>query len=229
MNFPSNLTLILATVLCCTGSPLQASIVYGNLDATIISTSADGTASLPSGLDVGDILSVSFQYYSDAISDGVIPYTNELGIAQYGTGLNLSMSISGGGLTWEGSGGVAAVMDGWRTSNDRFDLELRESYGAMFSSFPEQMGSDSYIAFALSDILAPLELTNSLALPQRTSDLNLDAAHNNAVVISSNTVGAGNWIIVAEPDLVTLRIVPEPTSTALLALGGLAMMMRRKR
>ncbi len=213
-------------------SSAHSATIFGSLTASVISTYQNGSGIVPSGILVGTTVTLSFSYDSLALANGNRSgFAGDPNVAEYGTGLNLFISVISGGYTWEGvaSDGYAVTMNGGVGGfNDRFEVEVSKSYGGSFSSFPGDMGGDSYLAFALSDTIAPLNLSDSLALPTAISDLNLSAAHNNGIVISSQLDFNGSWNIVAEPNLASLVIIPEPSSI-LLVFGASSLLLCRRR
>jgi hypothetical protein len=167
-----------------------------------------------------------------ALPDGTRSgFSGDPNVAEYGSGLNLSITVSSAGYNWSGtaSDGYAVMMNGGVGGvNDRYEVEVRRSYGGTFATFPGDMGGDSYLAFALSDITSPLTLTSSIALPTSLSDLNLAAAHTSGIVISSQSLGGDSWIVVAAPNLSSLVIIPEPSS-GLLVLASSSLFLHRRR
>jgi hypothetical protein len=213
-------------------STAHGATIIGTVTANVTSIYEDGPGSAPSGISVGSTLTLSFSYDSLALPDGTRSgHQEDPNVDEYGSGLNLSITVSSGGYNWSGehNNGYAVVMNGGvGGANDRFEVEVRRSYGGTFNSFAGDMGGDSYLAFALSDTTLPLTLTSSLALPTSLSDLNLAAAHNNAVVISSHSLGGGSWSVTATPNLSSLVIIPEPSSS-LLVLGSSSFFLLRRR
>jgi hypothetical protein len=137
--------------------------------------------------------------------------------------------MTGGGYQWQGfsSSSYALIMNngGINGSADRFDLEVRRSFGGVFSSFPGDVGGDCFLAFALQDTIFPYILTNSLLLPTALSDLNLSEVNSSGVVIYS----PGSYSITAQPNLGTLSIVPEPSCFALTSVALISLAFRRRR
>jgi hypothetical protein len=214
----------------CGVAPGSAATITGSLSATIISIDESSPGMAPSGLVIGSTLIVNFSYFSTAVPDGIRGgFSGYPGNAEYSSGLDLSFSISGGGYQWQGfsSSSYALIMDdgGINGNTDRFDLEVRRSFGGVFSSFPGDVGGDCFLAFAIQDTLFPYSLTTSLFLPTALSDLNLSEASSSGVVIYSY----GSYSITAQPNLETLSIVPEPSCFLLtsVAVTSLAFLRRR--
>jgi hypothetical protein len=214
-------------------STANCATIIGTLTATVISTDQNGSGAVPSGMSVGSTVTLSFSYDSLALPDGTRSgFSGDPNVAEYGSGLNLSITVSSEGYNWSGehNNGYAVVMNGGvGGANDRFEVEVRRSYGGTFNSFAGDMGGDSYLAFALSDVISPLTLTSSLALPTSQFDLNLAAAHNNGIVISSQSLGGDSWIVVAAPNLSSLVIIPEPTSGLLVLFSSSFLLLLRRR
>jgi hypothetical protein len=213
-------------------STANCATIIGTLTATVTSIDKNGSAAAPSGMSVGSTVTLSFSYDSLALPDGTRGgFSGDPNIAEYGSGLNLSITATSEGYNWSGehNNGYAVVMNGGFGANDRFEVEVRRSYGGTFNSFVGDLGGDLYLAFALSDIISPLTLTSSLALPVSQFDLNLAAAHNNGIVISSQSlVGGDSWTVFAAPNVSSLVITPEP-SYGLLVLGSSSFLLLRRR
>lgn len=227
----SPMKVILPVILAFCGIvPGTAATIIGTLSATITSIDESSPGMAPSGLAVGSTLIVNFSYLSTAAPDGTRGgFTGYPGNAEYSTGLDLSLTMTGGGHQWQGSSSssYALIMDNGGISGtaDRFDLEVRRSFGGVFSSFPGDVGGDSFLAFAIQDTIFPYILTNSLLLPTSLSDLDLSEVNSSGVVIYS----PGSYSITAQPNLATLSIVPEPSCFALTVSALMFTAFRRQR
>lgn len=179
-------TLIPISLLLVVTSSVNGATIVGTVTANVITIDAYGSGAVPAGVSIGSTLTLSFSYNSLALPDGVKHnYSADPNRSEYGTGLNLSIVANCEGNSWSGfaSDGSAVMAKGANGGLDnRFELEVRRSYGGTFASFPGDTGGASYLAFVLSNTTAPWDLTNSLDLPTSLSDLNLAAALRTCLV-----------------------------------------------
>lgn len=217
------------------GVPVQAARVFARLEATVVEINETGTGTAPSAVSLGHTATISFSYDSTAnfynLSERQVVYND---------GLDIEMTVSLNGLTWQGqdTDGRAIILDtspGDSVERDALVFTVstfqREQF-ASFSSFPnQQTGPDTYAAlvFRLDEVTPFADLLTSQELPTSLSQINTGSATiRNFEIVTENSVTGDGYQFLLEQDLTTLSLqVPEP-SGLLLAVSGLLFFARRR-
>lgn len=225
-------SLLLATVL-----PSQSARVFGTLEGSVSNINETLAGDAPDSILTGQTATISFSYESDAV------YTSlSANNGTYNNGLDLEISITINGLTWEGSDpdgrvGIANDFPSGGGSIDRLVYETNTVHGPTlptFASFPNQItgpNSISFLSLVIEDTSPPANLLSNLALP--TSLAEIDASETSFSffrIQTEDTVSGDRYLIDIVTDASTLTLqVPESSSAFLLITGTLTFLSRRRR
>lgn len=161
--------------------------------------------------------------------------SSENGPASANIPFTVQFSAVGGNVVNGGASGLGLGVDGVSDASDRIDPG--ESITASFSSsssFVVSGGFNNFQVYDISDVADQFDVFSSDYAPANQNDVNGNAgfgfftglgggaARNVGVSGDIGEVSFGNLGF-------TLGVVPEPTSSALLGLSGLALLARRKR
>ena len=132
-----------------------------------------------------------------------------------------------------GTNGVIDSISGFTaTSTSTIDLDTIGSYGTMTWNFSGADAFDAetkyYFLMSTSDTEVTIADTSSM----KTAAFALDTTSTSYLggeAVRANAALGSNWDQHFEANFNTVSSVPEPSSTALLGLGGLALILRRRK
>lgn len=229
---------------------MAATTLAANAAIVLDSVSSSGnvlTISLSGTLDkVGngdDINNRNLLFFADKrLGDGT-PIDAALGYEDWiGGGNNGSHSISGtlGGVTigaYQSSGGLSTGLTGSqvairRDGNDTTAGDVRgpgSNAGAVdYVVIGFGNGTDTYSALSNGTAL-DFTVTIALASTTEANALNTPETFSNAFALYANDGSNNSDINANTSNYNQLTLVPEPTSTALIGLGGIALILRRRK
>ena len=134
--------------------------------------------------------------------------------------------------TDEGSGAITNIDGFAATSTSTIDLGAIGNFGTMTWTFS---GADAFVAeteyyFLMSTQNTAVSMLDITSM--KTAAFALDtttSTYEGGKAFANNSVDTSSWDQHFEANFNTVSSVPEPSSTALLGLGGLALILRRRK
>ena len=135
-------------------------------------------------------------------------------------------------FTTVGAGAIATIAEFAATSTSTIDLGAIGNFGTMTWTFS---GADAFAAeteyyFLMSTQNTEVTLADTSSM--KTAAFALDtttSTYEGGKAFANNSVDTSSWDQHFEANFNTVSSVPEPSSTALLGLGGLALILRRRK
>ena len=127
-----------------------------------------------------------------------------------------------------GTNGVIDSISGFTaTSTSTIDLDTIGSYGTMTWNFS---GADAFAAETEYYFLMSTQNTaDTSSMVDAAFALDIPGSYNGGEAFAKNSSNTSGWDQHFEANFNTVSSVPEPSSTALLGLGGLALILRRRK
>ena len=134
-------------------------------------------------------------------------------------------------FTTDGAGAITNIDGFTAKSTSTIDLSTIENYGTMTWTFS---GADAFVAeteyyFLMSTQNTAVSMLDITSMVDAAFALDtITASYTGGEAFANKFVDTSNWDQHFEADF-TVSSVPEPSSTALLGLGGLALILRRRK
>ena len=133
--------------------------------------------------------------------------------------------------TDEGSGAITNIDGFAATSTSTIDLGAIGNFGTMTWTFS---GADAFVAeteyyFLMSTQNTAVSMLDITSMKTAAFALDIPGSYNGGEAFAKNSSNTSGWDQHFEANFNTVSSVPEPSSTALLGLGGLALILRRRK
>ncbi|MEJ6571043.1 MAG: PEP-CTERM sorting domain-containing protein, partial [Akkermansiaceae bacterium] len=133
--------------------------------------------------------------------------------------------------TDEGSGAITNIDGFAATSTSTIDLGAIGNFGTMTWTFS---GANAFVAeteyyFLMSTSATEVTIADTSSMKTAAFALDIPGSYDGGEAFANNSVDTSSWDQHFEANFNTDSSVPEPSSTALLGLGGLALILRRRK
>jgi hypothetical protein len=134
-------------------------------------------------------------------------------------------------FTTNGDGAIASIAGFAATSTSTIDLGAIGNDETMTWNFS---GADAFVAetkyyFLMSTSDTEVTIDNTSSMKTAAFALDTTSTYDGGEAVRANAALGSNWDQHFEANFNTVSSVPEPSSTALLGLGGLALILRRRK
>ena len=137
-------------------------------------------------------------------------------------------------FTTDGAGAITTI-DGFAATStstiDLGDLDAIGNFGTMTWTFS---GANAFVAeteyyFLMSTSATEVTIADTSSMKTAAFALDIPGSYDGGEAFANNSVDTSSWDQHFEANFNTDSSVPEPSSTALLGLGGLALILRRRK